>query len=32
VDSVSTSLPSETADKILPVLDRWAAIIRTVNA
>ena len=32
VDSVSTSLPSETAEKILPVLDRWAAIIRAVNA
>jgi probable F420-dependent oxidoreductase len=32
VDRVSTSLPSETADKILPVLDRWAEIIRTVNA
>ena len=27
----STSLPSEKAETILPVLDRWAAIIRAVN-
>ena len=32
VNRVSTSLPSEKADTILPVLDRWAAIIRAVNA
>jgi hypothetical protein len=31
VDCVSTSLPSETAETILPVLDRWAEIIRMVN-
>ena len=31
VDRVSTSLPSEKADTILPVLDRWAEIIRPVN-
>ena len=31
VNRVSTSLPSEKADTILPVLDRWAAIIRAVN-
>jgi hypothetical protein len=31
VDRVSTSLPSETAEKILPELDRWAEIIRIVN-
>jgi probable F420-dependent oxidoreductase len=31
VDRVSTSLPSEKADTILPVLDRWAEIIRMVN-
>ena len=31
VNRVSTSLPSETAETILPVLDRWAAIIRAVN-
>ena len=30
-DRVSTSLMSEKADTILPVLDRWAAIIRAVN-
>src|SRR5271165_3678384 len=28
---ISVSLPSEKAETILPVLDRWAAIIRTVN-
>jgi probable F420-dependent oxidoreductase len=31
VTRVSTSLPSETEATILPVLDRWAAIIRAVN-
>ena len=31
VNRVSVSLPSEKADTILPVLDRWAAIIRAVN-
>ena len=31
VDRVSTSLPSEKAETILPVLDRWAEIIRLVN-
>jgi alkanesulfonate monooxygenase SsuD/methylene tetrahydromethanopterin reductase-like flavin-dependent oxidoreductase (luciferase family) len=31
VNRVSVSLPSEQADTILPVLDRWAAIIRAVN-
>jgi probable F420-dependent oxidoreductase len=31
VDCVSTSLPSETAETILPVLDRWAEIIRKLN-
>jgi probable F420-dependent oxidoreductase len=31
VDRISTSLMSETEDTILPVLDRWAEIIRAVN-
>ena len=31
VNRVSVSMPSEKADTILPVLDRWATIIRTVN-
>jgi probable F420-dependent oxidoreductase len=31
VNRVSTSLPSEKAETILPVLDRWAGIIRAVN-
>jgi probable F420-dependent oxidoreductase len=31
VTRVSVSLPSEQGDTILPVLDRWAAIIRAVN-
>jgi probable F420-dependent oxidoreductase len=31
VNRVSVSLPSEKAETILPVLDRWAAIIRAVN-
>ena len=31
VDRVSAALPSEKAETILPVLDRWAAIVRTVN-
>jgi len=29
---VVASLPSEGRDKILPVLDRWAAVIRDVNS
>ncbi len=32
VDIVSTSLESAKEDVILPILDRWAAIIRQVNA
>ncbi len=32
VDSVSASLMSEKADTILPILDRWADIIRRVNS
>jgi probable F420-dependent oxidoreductase len=31
VDRVATSLDSEKAEKILPVLDRWAEVIRAVN-
>ena len=31
VDRVATSLDSDTADKILPVLDHWAEVIRAVN-
>jgi len=31
VNRVSVSLPSDKAETILPVLDRWAAIIRAVN-
>lgn len=31
VTRVSTSLPSEQEETILPALDRWAAIIRAVN-
>jgi hypothetical protein len=31
VNRISVSLPSEKADTILPVLDRWAAIMRAVN-
>ncbi len=31
VTRVSTSLPSEKADKILPILDLWAGIMRQVN-
>jgi hypothetical protein len=31
VTRVSTSLPSEKADSILPVLDRWVALMRAVN-
>jgi len=31
VNRVSTSLESEKADKILPILDTWADIIRRVN-
>jgi alkanesulfonate monooxygenase SsuD/methylene tetrahydromethanopterin reductase-like flavin-dependent oxidoreductase (luciferase family) len=29
---VNVSLPSEGADTILPILDRWAEIMRRVNA
>jgi hypothetical protein len=31
VDIVSTSLPSEKADTILPLLDQWVAVMRQVN-
>ena len=31
VTRVSTSLPSDKADKILPILDQWVAIMRQVN-
>jgi probable F420-dependent oxidoreductase len=31
VARVVTSLPSEPADKVLPILDRWQAIMREVN-
>ncbi|MEI7710016.1 MAG: LLM class F420-dependent oxidoreductase [Rhodospirillales bacterium] len=31
VDRVATSLDSEKADKILPVLDKWAEVIHRVN-
>ena len=31
VDRVATSLDSAKADQILPVLDRWAEVIRAVN-
>ena len=31
VTRVSTTLPSESAETILPILDRWAGIIRAVN-
>jgi probable F420-dependent oxidoreductase len=31
VDRVSTSLLSEKEDTILPILDRWAEVIRTIN-
>jgi hypothetical protein len=31
VERVVTTLPPEPADKTLPVLDRWAALIRRVN-
>jgi hypothetical protein len=27
----NVSLPPEKADQILPILDRWAALIRQVN-
>ena len=29
---VNVSLPAEPADKILPVLDRWAGLIRQLRA
>ena len=32
VARVITTLPPEPADKTLPVLDRWAELIRRVNA
>jgi len=32
VARVVTTLPPEPADKTLPVLDRWAELIRRVNA
>jgi probable F420-dependent oxidoreductase len=31
VNRVSTSLPSETAETILPMLDKWVAVMRAVN-
>jgi probable F420-dependent oxidoreductase len=31
VARVLTTLPSEPADKVLPILDRWQAVIREVN-
>ena len=31
VNRVSTSLPSERADTILPILDAWVAVMRAVN-
>jgi hypothetical protein len=31
INRVSTSLPSETADTILPMLDQWVAVMRAVN-
>jgi hypothetical protein len=32
VERVVTTLPPEPAEKSLPVLDRWAELIRRVNA
>ena len=32
VTRVVTTLPPEAADKTLPVLNRWAELIRRVNA
>ncbi|GEP60807.1 LLM class F420-dependent oxidoreductase [Reyranella soli] len=32
VNRVSTSLPSEKADTILPILDEWVAVMRAVNS
>jgi hypothetical protein len=32
VERVVTTLPPEPAEKTLPVLDRWAELIRRVNA
>ena len=32
VERVVTTLPPETADKTMPALDRWAELIRRVNA
>jgi hypothetical protein len=29
---VNVSLPAEGADKILPILDRWAGLIRQMRA
>jgi hypothetical protein len=29
---VNVSLPAEGADKILPILDRWAGLIRQLRA
>jgi hypothetical protein len=31
VDVVYPSLPSEKADTILPILDRWVEVMRQVN-
>ena len=32
VERIVTTLPPEPANKTLPVLDRWADLIRKVNA
>ena len=32
VNRVSTSLPSEKAGTILPILDEWVAVMRAVNS
>ena len=31
IERVSTSLMSEKADQILPILDNWAGLMRQVN-
>ena len=32
VERACVSLPAAKADQVLPILDRWAALIRQVNA
>jgi hypothetical protein len=32
VTRVNVTLPAEGADQILPILDRWAGLIRQLNA